>query len=52
MNVLLIVVRDFALRTFKQRPILSVLAIAFVTVISGLSYAKWLNDLFITEPLK
>lgn len=44
MNIVLIVIRDWAYRSFRRHPVRASLALALITAVAGLSYALWLYD--------
>ena len=49
MNILLIVLRDWACRHFRRRPVLATLALVLVTAVAALAYAAWLYDVTVWD---
>lgn len=43
------VIRDWAYRSFRRRPVLATLALALVTAVSAFSYAMWLYDVTVWD---
>jgi hypothetical protein len=43
------VIRDWAYRNFKRRPVRASLALALVAAVSALSYAMWLYDVTVWD---
>ncbi|NBE06977.1 hypothetical protein [Paragemmobacter ruber] len=49
MNILLMVLRDWAYRHFRRRPVLATLALGLVAAVSAISFALWLYDLTVWD---
>lgn len=49
MNILLMVLRDWAYRNFRHHPVRATLALALVMALSAFAYAVWLHDLTVLD---